>query len=137
MIVFIITLNSVEKINASNYRSWSTRMQYYFLGHELLDIITGSDTIPLTDDEATKRWKVKTGKAMFVLSITIEDEFLQRIKNAKTPKEAWNTLATIFTKKNDVGLQSLENDLFYISQKNMTINQYFSRVKPLSDEYQN
>ena len=112
-------------------------MQYYFLGHELLDIITGSDTIPLTDDEATKRWKVKTGKAMFVLSITIEDEFLQRIKNAKTPKEAWNTLATIFTKKNDVGLQSLENDLFYISQKNMTINQYFSRVKPLSDEYQN
>ncbi|XP_015165071.1 uncharacterized protein [Solanum tuberosum] len=71
---------------------------------------------------------------MFVLSVTIEDELLQRIKNAKTPKEAWDTLATIFTKKNDARLQRLENELLSISQRNMTINQYFLKVKSLSDE---
>jgi hypothetical protein len=29
----------------------------------------------------------------YVLFVTIEDELLQRIKNVKTPKEAWDTLA--------------------------------------------
>ncbi|KAG5616836.1 hypothetical protein H5410_016660, partial [Solanum commersonii] len=134
MAYFASTLNSVEKLNASNYGSRSTRMQYYFLGQELWDIIGGSDTTPPTDAEAAKRWKVKAGKTMFVLSVTIEDEFLQRIKNAKTPKEAWDTLATIFTKKNDERLQRLENELLSISQRNMTINQYFSKVKSLSHE---
>ncbi|KAH0641788.1 hypothetical protein KY290_033398 [Solanum tuberosum] len=112
---FASTLNSVKKLNANNYGSWSTRMQYYFLGQELWDIIGGLDIIPPTDAEAAKSWKVKAGKAMYALIVTIEDEFLQRIKNAKTPKEAWDTLATIFTKKNDTRLQRLENDLLSIS----------------------
>jgi len=71
---------------------------------------------------------------MYALTVSIEDEFLQRIKNAKTPKEAWDTLATIFTKKNEARLQRLENELLSISQRNMTISQYFSKVKSLSDE---
>uniref|UniRef100_M1D6U3 Gag-pol polyprotein n=1 Tax=Solanum tuberosum TaxID=4113 RepID=M1D6U3_SOLTU len=77
-------------------------MQYYFLSQELWDIIGGSDTTPPTDAEAANRWKVKAGKAMYALTVTNDDKFLQQIKNAKTPKEAWDTLATIFTKKNDV-----------------------------------
>ncbi|KAH0722251.1 hypothetical protein KY289_005295 [Solanum tuberosum] len=59
---------------------------------------------------------------MYALTVIIEDEFLQRIKNAKTPKEAWDSLATIFTKKNDARLQRLENELLSISQRNITIN---------------
>ncbi|KAH0698868.1 hypothetical protein KY284_013083 [Solanum tuberosum] len=64
---FASTLNSVEKFNASNYGSWSKKMQYYFLGQELWDIIGGSYTTPPTDAKATKMWKVKAGKAIFVL----------------------------------------------------------------------
>ncbi|KAG5615695.1 hypothetical protein H5410_015519 [Solanum commersonii] len=94
---------------------------------ELWDIIGGSDTTPPTDVEAAKRLKTKAGKTMYALTVTIEDEFLQRIKNAKTPKEAWDTLAMIFTKKTDARLQRLENE-------NVTISQYFSKVKSLSDE---
>ncbi|KAG5598025.1 hypothetical protein H5410_039257 [Solanum commersonii] len=109
-------------------------MQYYFIGQELWDIISGSDTTPPTDVEAAKRWKVKAGKTMYALTVTIEDEFLQQIKNAKTLKEAWDTLATIFAKKNDARLQRLENELLLISQRNMTISQYFSKVKSLSNE---
>uniref|UniRef100_M1C6F9 Uncharacterized protein n=1 Tax=Solanum tuberosum TaxID=4113 RepID=M1C6F9_SOLTU len=89
---------------------------------ELLGIIDGADTTPPTDAEAAKMWKVKAGKTMYALTVTIEDEFLKRIKDAKTPKEAWNTLATIFTKKNDARLQRLENELLSISQRNMTIS---------------
>ncbi|KAG5582115.1 hypothetical protein H5410_052742 [Solanum commersonii] len=97
-------------------------MQYYFFGLELWDIIGGLDTTPPTDAKAAKRWKVKAGKVMYALTVTIEDEFLQRIKNAKTSKEAWDTLTIIFTKKNNARLQRLENELLSISQRYMTIN---------------
>ena len=74
---------------------------------------------------------------MYALTVTIEDDFLQRTKNAKTPEEAWDTLATTFTKKNDVRLQRLENELLSIFQHNMTISQYFSKVESLYDEISN
>jgi len=51
-------------------------MQYYFLGQEKWDITGGSNTTPPTDAEATKRWKAKAGNAMYILTVTIEDEFL-------------------------------------------------------------
>lgn len=43
-------------------------------------------------------------------------------------------LATIFMKKNDARLQRLENEILSISQENMRITQYFSKVNSLSDE---
>lgn len=64
-------------------------MQYYFLGQELWNIVGGSNTTPSTYVvEATKMWKVTARKIMFLLTIIVEDEFLQWIKNAKTPKDA-------------------------------------------------
>lgn len=46
----------------------------------------------------------------------MEDEFLQRI-NLNTAKEAWDTLATIFTRKTDAKLQFLENELMSVQQR--------------------
>ena len=43
---------------------------------------------PPTSQEDLKKWKVKAGKAMYALSISVKDELLQHIKDAKTPKEA-------------------------------------------------
>jgi len=41
--------------------------------------------------------------------VTIEDEVLHRIKDGKTPSDAWGILETLFTKKNETNLQHLEN----------------------------
>ena len=145
---------SIEKLNNNNYGSWSTRMKFYLLGQDLWDIVNGSDTTPPREDAALatparpdatpqrpaadpdvlKKWKVKAGKAMYALTVAVEDEFLQRIKDARTPKEAWDILAAIFAKKNDAKLQRLENELLSISQRNMSVSQYFSKVKSLCDE---
>lgn len=154
--------NSIEKLNNNNYGSWSTRIKFYLLGQDLWDVVNGSDTTPprearstdtisvtststparpdatpqrpVADPEILKKWKVKAGKAMYALTVAVEDEFLQRIKDTQTPKEAWDILTGIFAKKNDAKLQRLENELLSISQKNMTVSQYFSKVKSLSDE---
>ena len=72
------------------------------------------ETTPPTDEEEKRKWRIKVGKAMYVLSVTVEDEFLQRIKDLTTPKEAWDTLASLFTRKSDAKLQLLENEFMSV-----------------------
>ena len=56
---------------------------------------------------------------------------LEHIKHVNTPKVAWDTFSTLFSKKNDVRLQLLENELMSVAQRDMTITQYFTKVKSL------
>lgn len=43
-------------------------------------------------------------------------------------------LKTLFSKKNDAKLQLLENELLSVSQRDMTIPQYFHKVKSTCKE---
>ena len=56
-------------------------------GKDLWDIVVGNDekTVP-TYSKEKKKWEIKTRKAMFVLSVTAEDDFLHRITDYKIPK---------------------------------------------------
>ncbi|KAJ0868283.1 putative RNA-directed DNA polymerase [Helianthus annuus] len=97
----------------------------------------GNDTVQPsreTQDGALRKWKVKAGKAMFILKTTVEEELLDHIKDAVNPKAAWDTLAEVLSKKNDARLQLLENELFSITQGDLTIPQYFHKVKALCRE---
>ena len=65
------------------------------------DIIGGDEnTVPM-DPKEKKMWEMKAGKSMYVLSITVEDEFLHRIKDCKMPTDTWGILETLFTKKKE------------------------------------
>ncbi|GAA0146645.1 hypothetical protein LIER_06550 [Lithospermum erythrorhizon] len=43
----------IEKLNNNNYGSWSTRMKFYLLGHDLWNIVNGNDTTPPRDVRST------------------------------------------------------------------------------------
>ncbi|KAF7810521.1 Retrovirus-related Pol polyprotein from transposon TNT 1-94 [Senna tora] len=128
------SVNGMEKLNSNNYNTWSTRMRFYLLSQDLWSLVGGEETQPPTEGEDLKKWKVRAGKAMYVLSVTVEDDILQHIKEAKTPKEAWDTLTGLYARTNDAKLQHLENELLSISQQNMTIGEYFTKVKSICQE---
>lgn len=110
-------------------------MKFYFIGQGLWDVVGGNNTTPpAAGQPGLEEWNRKTGKAMYAMTIAVEDEQLQKIKSARTPKEAWDTLAAAFSKKNEAKLQRLENELFSTSQQNLTVSQYFSKVKALCEE---
>ncbi|XP_076933479.1 uncharacterized protein LOC143599400 [Bidens hawaiensis] len=104
----------IRKLNQTNCNTWSTCMMSYLQGQDLWEVVNGSDTIlPRNDmNGAIGKWRVKTGKAFYVLKTTIEEELLEHIRDLQTPKEAWDALDTLFSKKNDAKLQLLENELF-------------------------
>lgn len=98
------------------------------------EIGSGSEVAPREDLAGLKKWKIKVGKAMFALRITVEEELLEHIRYAETPKVAWDTFAALFSKKSNARLQLLENKLLSVEQKEMKINQYFNKVKSLCQE---
>ncbi|KAE8662552.1 hypothetical protein F3Y22_tig00113302pilonHSYRG00055 [Hibiscus syriacus] len=96
----------------------------------------GEVTQPATEDAngILRKWKIKAGKAMFALKTTIEEEMLEHIRDAKTPKEAWDIFVTLFSKRNDTKLQLLENELLSMAQRDMAVAQYFHKVKSICRE---
>lgn len=70
---------------------------------------------------------------MFIIKTTIDEE-LEHINDKNTPKEEQDILVTLFSKKNNLRLRLLENELLSITQKELTVGQYFNKMKFLYHE---
>ncbi|KAK4492038.1 hypothetical protein RD792_002828 [Penstemon davidsonii] len=130
-------IGGIKKLNNNNYNVWSTCMMSYMQGQDLWEVVNGSEVTQPTVEDASgtqRKWKIKAGKAMFALKTTIEEEVLEYIRDAKTPKDACETFAKLFPKKNDTRLQLLESELLSVAQHDMTVAQYFHKVKSLCRE---
>jgi gag-polypeptide of LTR copia-type/Domain of unknown function (DUF4219) len=125
------TLGILKKINDSNYIYWKACIESYLQSQDLWEVVGGSKTTPSkvaieatmiepVEDpkvkekktlsaekraETLRKWRIKVGKAMYVLRTAVEDELLKYIREASTPKVVWDTLATLFSKKSDACLQ--------------------------------
>ncbi|KAI3518021.1 hypothetical protein L1887_06356 [Cichorium endivia] len=130
------SFGGVKKLGQTNYNTWSTCMSSYLLGQDLWDVVGGTNTTePRIDaNGAVHKWRVKTGKALFIIKTTVEEDLLEHIRDFNTPKEAWDALGALFSKKNDAKLQLLENELMSVTQRDLTIPQYFHKVKTLCRE---
>ena len=130
-------VGGIKKLNNQNYNSWSTCMMSYMQGQDLWEVVNGNDVSQPEAEDASgtlRKWKIKAGKAMFVLKTTTEEDVLEHIRDAETPKDAWDTFAKLFSKKNDTKLQLLESELLSVAQRDMTVAQYFHKVKTLCRE---
>ncbi|KAJ9556278.1 hypothetical protein OSB04_010892 [Centaurea solstitialis] len=116
--------------------TWATCKMSYLQGQDHWEVVGESETTPPREDAngALRKWRIKAGKTMFTLKTTVEEEMLEHIRDEKTPKEAWDMFVTLFSKKNDTRLQLLENELLSISQRDMTVAQYFHKVKSMCRE---
>ncbi|RZC19360.1 hypothetical protein D0Y65_006260 [Glycine soja] len=105
----------VEKLVRSNYKYWRLCMEAFLQVQDLWDLMAKNDMKmpPDTPDtmEARRKWKVKYGKMLFVLRMTVNKELIDHIRDLDTPKDVWETLEKLFSKKNVARLQLLENEL--------------------------
>ncbi|XP_068639373.1 uncharacterized protein [Aristolochia californica] len=130
-------VGGIKTLNNKNYNTWSTCIESYLQGQDLWEVVGGCEvTQPAVEDAngILRKWKFKTSKAMFSLKTTVEEETLEHIWDTKTSKEVWDNLATLFTKKNDIRLQLLENELLSMAQRDMIIAQYFHKMKSICRE---
>ncbi|KAK2997760.1 hypothetical protein RJ639_024907 [Escallonia herrerae] len=135
MMTDLQAVGGMKKLN-NNYNTWSTCMISYMQGQDLWEVVNGSEVTQPEAEDANgmlRKWKIKPGKAMFALKTTVEEDVLEHIR-ATTLKQAWDTFTKLFSKKNDTRLQLLESELLSIAQRDMTVAQYFHKVKMLCRE---
>ena len=129
---------TVDKLVGNNYSYWKLCMEAYLEGQDLWELIAGAETTIPADTpqnvEARRKWKIKCGKTLFALRTTISKEYIEHVRDAKTPKEVWETLERLFTQKNTMRLQYLENELAMMTQGNASISEYFLKIKNLCAE---
>ncbi|KAL8101564.1 hypothetical protein AgCh_033459 [Apium graveolens] len=125
--------------NQSNYRIWRSCMESYLVGEDLWDVVCGDDTIPPEDiqenNTALKEWRKKNGKAEFILKNSISTNVFDHIIHCKSASGIWETLNKIFNKNDkETQLRVLKNDLENVTQGNLTISQFFLKIKNLCSE---
>ena len=129
---------AMEKLVGNNYSYLKLCTEAYLQGQDLWDLIEGDDTdIPADtpqNAELRRQWKIKCGKALFTLRTSISKEYIDHVRDLKSPKQVWDTLQKLFTKKNTARLQFLENELAMVTQGNFSIEEYFLKVKNLCSE---
>ena len=64
----------------------------------------------------------------------ISKEYIDHVRDLKSPKQVWETVQKLFTKKNTTRLQFLENELVVVTQRNFSVEEYFLKVKNLCSE---
>ncbi|KAH0730190.1 hypothetical protein KY289_001378 [Solanum tuberosum] len=128
----------IKLLNHSNYKVWKTCMESYLLGEDLWDVVNGNDTSPPNDGpkncSAYKKLKQINAKAEFILKKTISSGLFDHIIKCKSAHEIRRTLDRLFNKKNEARLQILENELDNTAQGNLSISEYFLKIKNLCSE---
>ncbi|XP_027768682.1 uncharacterized protein LOC114074843 [Solanum pennellii] len=128
----------MKLLNQSNYKVWRTCMESYIVGEDLWDAVNGNDTSPPADvpknSSALKKWKQINAKAEFVLKRSISSNLFDHIIRCKSAHEIRRTLDQLFNKKNEARLQILENELANTIQGNLSIVEYFLKIKNLCSE---
>lgn len=113
-------------------------MEAYLQGQDFWDLISGDESVIPQDTqqnaESRRKWKIKCGKALFALRTSISKEYIEHVRDIKSPKQVWETLERLFTQKNTMQLQFLEHELVGMTQGNLSISEYFMKIKTLCGE---
>ncbi|XXG86593.1 hypothetical protein AAC387_Pa11g1455 [Persea americana] len=132
------TQNGVEKLVGTNYKYSRMCMEAHFQGQDSWELVAGSDTeIPADipeNAELRRKWKIKCGKALFAIRTSIRKEFIDHVRDVGSPRQVWEILERLFSKKNTARLQFLENELAMTTQGGMSISEFFLRIKNICTE---
>jgi hypothetical protein len=86
-----------EKLDRTNYASWSYKMHQYMLGHGYLSYVDGAnDTAPDPTDAGFAAWEKSASRVMYYFASYVGEQLLCYFRDAGTPKAAWENLKKIF-----------------------------------------
>ena len=111
-------------------------MEAYLQGQDLWDLISG-DYFVIPEDttqNAERKWKIKCGKALFALRTSTSQEYIEHDHDVKTSKQVGGTLERLFAQKNRMRVHFLENKLSGMMQENLSVSEYFLKIKTLCSE---
>ena len=123
-----------EKLDRSNYASWSYKMHQYLLGHGYWSYVEGAnDTTPESTHKDFSAWEQAASRVLYCFASCVSDQLLSYIRDARTATDAWANLKRIFTTDTTSKKLQLRQELSDISQRDMSLINYTSKIKENCD----
>ena len=86
-----------EKLDRTNYASWSYKMHQYLLGHGYWSYVEGAnDAAPESTHRDFPAWEQSVSRILYCFASCVGEQLLSYIRDAQTPKGAWENLKKIF-----------------------------------------
>ena len=122
---------STVMLTNNNYFQWRSHMEDLLRSKGLYRITMGKETTP-TDDDKKAKWDSRNDEACGLIRMSISHDLRYHIEGIDDPKEAWNTIESVFGKINIIREQQLENQILTLSTNDFScLGDYLSRFKTL------
>ena len=124
-----------EKLDKSNYASWSYKMCQYLLGHGYWSYVDrANDAMPDTTHRDPSAWEQAASRVMYCFASSVNDQLLNHIRDAKTSTEACGKiLKKFFVTSTTARKLRLMQELNSIRQRDMLVTDYTTEVKEIYD----
>ena len=101
-------VGGVSLLTNENYASWKFDMKMLLIGKDVWDIVTGEETLQesATNKERTS-FRKRENHALSTICLSVSSDIKIYVRNSKTSKEAWDSLASHFEEK------SLSKKIYY------------------------
>jgi hypothetical protein len=130
---------AIEKLDKNNFQVWKFWIMNFLMGKGYWEFITGNEIEPpllenLTQQQiqANKTWHEKTKKILYWLSVSVSDSMIVHIQDAKSPKQAWDTLVKMYSTNTQAHKMQLKQELHNLQKNKMNISDYSTKVKNLA-----
>ena len=116
-----------EKLDRSNYASWSYKMHQYMLGHGYWSYVDGAN------DRDFLAWEQSASRVLYCFASCVGEQLLSYIRDVKTPKDAWGNLKKIFAASTIATKLQLRQELSNLRQRDLLVADYTSKIKEICD----
>jgi hypothetical protein len=122
---------STVLLTSNNYFQWKSHMEDLLRSKGLYQITLGKEKAP-TDADKKAKWDNRNDEARGLIRISISPDLRYHLQDIDDPKEAWNTIESVFGKLNIIRAQQLENQILTLSPNDFScLGDYLSRFKTL------
>ncbi|WCJ43065.1 hypothetical protein M5689_023829 [Euphorbia peplus] len=122
------------QLTGNNFLSWRTSMIRALIVKEKLHFVDGSEEIPDEGTREFKRWKRNDCLVTAWILNTVSKDVAEGFNYATSAAQLWKELALRLGDSNGPLLYKLKRDLSLCSQGNLSLMQYFNKMKSFWDE---
>jgi hypothetical protein len=129
---------AIEKLDKNNFQVWKFRTMNFLMRKGYWEFLDDTEP-PLPENptqqqiQANKTWHEKARKVFYWLSVSVSDSMIVHIQDAKSPKQAWDTLVKMYSTNRQARKMQLKQELHNLQKDKMNISDYSTKVKNLAD----
>jgi hypothetical protein len=123
-----------EKLDRTNYASWSYKMHQYLLGHGYWSYVDGAnDMAPDPTDAIYSAWEKLASRVFYCFASCVGDQLLSYIWDAATPKAAWENLKKVFAVSTTATKLQLRQELSNLRQRDLSVADYTLKISEICE----